>query len=279
VGQLSGSPQTNQPTFIVSYITVNTSTQVAVPGVSYGSFNGVTPVTIVAAPASGYSIGIGTIFIDNTDTLPVVAAVSVAGASLTVPVHVSIGAGQFTSLPQGPPGQQGATGATGSNGSTVLHGTSDPTTIGNNGDFYINMVSHTLFGPKATGSWPSGVSLVGPQGAAGSNGTNGSIAYNAGAEVSGTVSCSWGCAYSFNAAGTADIPSPAGNIGKTLLVNKLAAGTIVCQAPSGVKINDSTPAGTMTNNTAGQVFACVMLYAESTTQITAIFGVGDWTTA
>jgi hypothetical protein len=35
------------------------------------------------------------------------------------------------------------------------------------GDFYINTATNTLFGPKAGGAWPSGVSLVGPTGATG----------------------------------------------------------------------------------------------------------------
>jgi hypothetical protein len=41
------------------------------------------------------------------------------------------------------------------------------------GDFYINTVTNTLFGPKASGVWPSGVSLVGPTGATGATGATG----------------------------------------------------------------------------------------------------------
>jgi hypothetical protein len=47
---------------------------------------------------------------------------------------------------------------------TIRNGTVDPTTEGVNGDFYINTSTSTLFGPKAAGVWPVGVSLVGPQG-------------------------------------------------------------------------------------------------------------------
>ena len=36
--------------------------------------------------------------------------------------------------------------------------------------FYINTAANTLFGPKANGAWPSGVSLVGPTGATGAQG-------------------------------------------------------------------------------------------------------------
>lgn len=58
------------------------------------------------------------------------------------------------------------TGTAGANGKTILNGAVDPTTEGVDGDFYINTVSNTIFGPKAT-TWPAGVSLIGPAGAEG----------------------------------------------------------------------------------------------------------------
>jgi hypothetical protein len=78
----------------------------------------------------------------------------------------------------GPAGPQGATGTNGTNGTdgkTVLNGASNPTALdGNHGDFYINTVTNTIFGPKAAGAWPAtGVSLVGPQGATGATGATG----------------------------------------------------------------------------------------------------------
>ena len=71
----------------------------------------------------------------------------------------------------GATGAAGADGATGAAGNTVLYGTVDPTTEGVNGNFYINTTSNFLFGPKASGTWPSGTSLVGPTGATGAAGT------------------------------------------------------------------------------------------------------------
>lgn len=69
---------------------------------------------------------------------------------------------------QGAQGLVGATGLQGTpgvDGKTILNGTSNPTSIiGNNGDFFINTSTNTLFGPKANGNWPVGVSLVGPAG-------------------------------------------------------------------------------------------------------------------
>ena len=58
--------------------------------------------------------------------------------------------------------------------SSVLSGTIDPDgNTGENGDFFINTVSFQLFGPKSSGTWPTGVSLVGPQGEVGATGADG----------------------------------------------------------------------------------------------------------
>jgi hypothetical protein len=54
-----------------------------------------------------------------------------------------------------------------------LYGSVNPTTEGVNGDFYINTSSNYIFGPKASGTWPSGTSLVGPAGATGATGATG----------------------------------------------------------------------------------------------------------
>jgi hypothetical protein len=62
----------------------------------------------------------------------------------------------------------------GADGKTILSGTVNPTTEGNDGDFYIRTDTNFIFGPKAAGSWPAGVSLVGPTGAAGADGADGS---------------------------------------------------------------------------------------------------------
>jgi hypothetical protein len=61
-------------------------------------------------------------------------------------------------------GIQGDTGAAGTDGRTILSGAVDPTTEGADGDFYINTASSTLFGPKASGTWPAGVALIGADG-------------------------------------------------------------------------------------------------------------------
>lgn len=58
-------------------------------------------------------------------------------------------------------GIAGNNGANGVNGKTLLNGTVNPTTEGVDGDFYINTTTKFIFGPKASGVWPSGVSIVG----------------------------------------------------------------------------------------------------------------------
>ena len=89
-----------------------------------------------------------------------------------------------TALVLGAKGQDGAaglTGAAGLNGSdgkdgkTLWNGVKDPeNTWGAPGDMFINSVTKTLFGPKnLDGSWPAGVSMVGPKGDQGPVGLTG----------------------------------------------------------------------------------------------------------
>ena len=76
--------------------------------------------------------------------------------------------------PAGANGSNGTTGAAGTNGvdgKTVLNGATAPAAgTGVDGDFYINTATNTLYGPKASGTWPAGVSLVGPAGSPGATG-------------------------------------------------------------------------------------------------------------
>jgi hypothetical protein len=65
--------------------------------------------------------------------------------------------------PQGPQGVAGTNGTNGSNGNTILFGSGDPSNsaTGVNGNFYINTTHYTIFGPKTSGNWGSGISLLG----------------------------------------------------------------------------------------------------------------------
>jgi hypothetical protein len=76
--------------------------------------------------------------------------------------------------PQGSTGATGAAGAAGADGRTLLSGTSAPSSgTGANGDFFINTTASIIYGPKAGGAWPTGVSMVGPTGATGATGPTG----------------------------------------------------------------------------------------------------------
>ncbi|UDM50058.1 collagen-like protein [Cupriavidus sp. MP-37] len=79
------------------------------------------------------------------------------------------GGGDSTTAGAGP--SASVPGPAGANGKTILSGTNAPTAdMGTDGDFYLNVSSSTLYGPKAGGEWPAGVSLIGPQGVPGAPG-------------------------------------------------------------------------------------------------------------
>ena len=137
-----------------------------------------------------------------------------AGATgLQGPAGVA-GATGLTGL-QGPAGAAGPQGLAGTNGNGVLNGASAPTNNqGVDGDFYVNTTTNTLYGPKANGTWPAGVSLVGPQGPTGLTGATG---------LTGPA----------GPAGATGVTGPQGPTG--------AAGA---QGPSGILANGSTAGNT-----------------------------------
>ena len=74
-------------------------------------------------------------------------------------------------------GKDGRNGADGKDGKTLWNGVKDPeNSWGAPGDMFINSVTKTLFGPKdLTNGWPTGVSMVGPQGERGLIGLTGAM--------------------------------------------------------------------------------------------------------
>ncbi len=80
--------------------------------------------------------------------------------------------------PQGPSGATGAvgpagpTGANGAPGSVIYSGTTvPPATMGVVGDYYINLSTGLLYGPKTATGWGAGISLKGPTGVTGTPGS------------------------------------------------------------------------------------------------------------
>jgi hypothetical protein len=146
--------------------------------------------------------------------------------------------------PQGPQGIQGLTGANGSagaNGKTVSYGTSNPaTSTGVDGDFYINTASNMLFGPKASGTWPAGVSLVGPTGATGPTGAAG-LPGAAGAQGIQGV------------AGAAGATGPQGVAGLPGATGPAPSGTGIVTVSSGSLQTPGTLTGDVTTSAAGLV--------------------------
>jgi hypothetical protein len=96
--------------------------------------------------------------------------------SLTVNVTNIGGSGtlaDWTIQVSGTQGAAGNDGDDGADGNSILNGTGAPSGgTGVDGDFYIDTNASEIYGPKS-GTWPSAVSLVGPQGAAGADGADG----------------------------------------------------------------------------------------------------------
>jgi hypothetical protein len=143
-------------------------------------------------------------------------------------------------------------GATGNNGEGILHGTLNPTNQGDTGDFYLRTTDYTLFGPKASGTWPAGISLIGPQGPVGPAGASSNIAGPIGPQgVQGI-------------AGVSNVPGPTGPtgpIGSTGLTGPTGAASTVAgpTGPAGTNGTNGTNGidgtGVVIGGTAGQLLS------------------------
>lgn len=144
---------------------------------------------------------------------------------------------------QGPVGPQGPQGLAGLNGlqglpgipaaipSTILSGISDPiSTVGIDGDFFINTALETIAGPKKSGSWPIGVSLTGTQGTIGLAGATGVIGPTGAAGAVGPV----GLTGAAGTTGPNGATGAAGAIGSTGLTGAAGLqGQAGAQGPTG----------------------------------------------
>lgn len=74
----------------------------------------------------------------------------------------------------GAAGSAGAAGAAGVDGKTLRSGNGVPSSgLGVDGDFYYDKVATAIYGPKTSGAWGGGTSLIGPAGATGATGSAG----------------------------------------------------------------------------------------------------------
>lgn len=76
--------------------------------------------------------------------------------------------------PVGPEGPVGPQGPEGDDGTNTLNGVGvPPNSLGNDGDFYIDLATHEMYGPKAGGVWPPPFPLKGDTGMQGPVGPKG----------------------------------------------------------------------------------------------------------
>ena len=74
--------------------------------------------------------------------------------------------------PQGTQGMPGIVGAAGADGSVIYSGTATPSaTLGKNGDYYLNLTTGILYGPRTASGWGTGFTMKGAQGTQIYNGT------------------------------------------------------------------------------------------------------------
>lgn len=152
----------------------------------------------------------------------------------------------YLQIPTGPAGSPGA------NGNSILFGAGVPSSgLGVNGNFYIDTSANRLYGPKTSGAWGSGVSLIGPTGnqilsgsgvPSGGTGVNGDYYINTAANTlygpkSGGA---WGSPTS--------LVGPTGANGTTRLYELLALTSTASTGAFATLDGYNVPANTLVNN-------------------------------
>jgi len=183
---MSGAATTNNPDFVAIYADNNGT--IFTEAVNDGAFNGTTPVTLVAAPASGYRRIIKKLFIENKDTAPITITINFNNnGTLRTIIKVTLNVGDTWTTdgtydtygnlkvpaiagPTGPQGVIGITGNTGPTGATGDTGAAGPT--GPTGAIGITGPTGSTGSTGAAGpTGPQGV--IGPTGATGDTGAAG----------------------------------------------------------------------------------------------------------
>lgn len=127
--------------------------------------------------------------------------------------------------PAGPVGATGVQGIQGPNGSQILSGSGVPSSsLGVNGDFYLDISTSKLYGPKTAASWGSPLSLMGATGANGATGAQG----NTGATGAQGSTGATGVQGNTGATGATGVAGAAGTPG-----SKILSGTAMPDAALG----------------------------------------------
>lgn len=146
---------------------------------------------------------------------------------------------------QGSPGLTGATGLSGKDGrdgldgKTLWNGVKDPeNSWGAPGDMFINSVTKTLFGPKnLDGTWPVGVSMIGPQGERGPIGLTGATGAQGPSGPAGATGAQ-GPQGATGAQGPAGSQGPQGETGEAG-----SQASLTCAQGGTCQIGDTGPGG------------------------------------
>lgn len=129
-----------------------------------------------------------------------------SGTTLTILVDLASGSGTHIDWLFNLTGERGATGVgdpgdpgvDGVDGNTILYGTVAPTSEGVNGDFYIRTTTSFIYGPKAAGTWPSGVSIIGATGPPARVAVGGALSDESTSLTTGTAKLTFRLPYNFD---------------------------------------------------------------------------------
>jgi hypothetical protein len=150
---------------------------------------------------------------------------------------------------------------TGPAGRTILSGTAAPTSAdGTNGDYWLDYVAWTIYGPKASGAWPAGHSLGSGGAVASVNGHTGTVVL-AVADIAG-------------AASTSSVTSAV----STAIASEVtrADGEYLAKEGNLADLTDPATARTNLGVTPGNIGALTPATAASTYATLAKADTGDW---
>ena len=182
--------------------------------------------------------------------------------------------------PQGPSGAQGATGpsgAAGKNGSQIYSGSGVPAaTLGNIGDYYLDVTTYNLYGPKTANGWGTPMLLrgaQGPQGPAGPAGVPGSQIF-AGQGAPAATLGAIGDYYLDKSSGNFYGPKTANGWGSPIQLGSGGSGSQGPQGPQGPQGAAGATGATGAAGAAGK--AGSVIYSGSGAPASTVGVIGDY---